>query len=106
MIMQKIYWKSYAKTSRQDILFNLPRLINSYGLITNSTLLSDYCINFVIEVEMTVLNDFVCELQKQIEFTLIIPERIDSEIIMIYLSVAFKNASGDLKNLIPNVPGG
>jgi hypothetical protein len=55
---------------------------------------------------MTVVNDFVCELQKQIEFTLTIPERIDSEIIMIYLSVAFKNASGELKNLIPNVPGG
>ena len=104
--MQKIYWKSYAKTNRQDILFNLPRLINSYALITNSTLLSDYCINFVIEAEMTVFNDLVCELQKQIEFTVIAPDKSYSGTIMIYLSVAFKNASGELKNLIPNVPGG
>lgn len=103
--MNRIYWKIYTEQSRHAIMYELPKLINSLGMMVNFAQLSDYCINFLIEIDTPELINLQKLLAETFLTNLDLPTINRESATVIYLSVIFKSASGELKNIIPHVPG-
>jgi hypothetical protein len=103
--MNRIYWKIITNLPRHEVIRIIPQLINQHGIVLNSNLFSDYCLSLVAEVEVNDLIKLVAELN--FYFTLEIPNLANfnlSKPIMIFISINFNQATGELKNIIPNVP--
>lgn len=103
--MNRIYWKIYTAHNRHDMIYELPKLINSVGVMVDFSQLSDYCINFLIEIADDELINLQHLLIKLTGANLELPSINSDLATVVYLSVIFKSSTGELKNIIPHVPG-
>lgn len=102
--MKRIYWKLYSIENVNQVLFEIPRIINRYGIIINSSLLSDYCMNFMFEIESSEIISLKNDLGRYVS-NHDYGEDICECRCIIFLNLRFINSTGDVKNKIPNVPG-
>ncbi len=102
--MQRIYWNFYTSHERNQIIFEIPRLINHCGTIIHQSMFSDYCLNLTIEItssEIPILQNMLSKYFKIDEHI-----RINKKSqVIIFISIKFNNATGEQKNIIPQTPG-
>ena len=102
--MKRIYWKLFSAEHVNQVVFEIPRIINRYGIIINSSLLSDYCMNFMFEIEHNEIIGLKNDLGKYLS-DCDWGDDISEGSCIVFLNLRFINSTGDVKNKIPNVPG-
>lgn len=102
--MKRIYWKLFSAEHVNQVVFEIPRIINRYGIIINSSLLSDYCMNFMFEIERNEISRLKNDLGNYVS-NCDWGEDISEDGCIVFLTLRFINSTGDVKNKIPNVPG-
>ena len=105
-MIQRLYWKSYTNKDRHSVIFEIQKIVNQFAIILNFNLLSDYSLVLLIETEPEKVTELYDNLNKFIPVTSESNNEVNNgSAKIISLDIRFKSATGELKNIIPELPG-
>ena len=108
-MIKKVNWQAFSNHDRTSLIEEIKSTISANGgAIINFNMFSDLALNLSIEIEA---RDLI-KLHSALSKILRISELDSSEIRMeskkeyyLFLNISFTKGKGNLKNLIPEVPG-
>lgn len=104
--MKPIFWTGYCKRDRIAAISEIENCISIYGYITDFKQFSDVSLSICIEVAKSKIDLLYLELSKCIILDDFEWFHSDSEVdCQVFLHISFSQGKGDLKVVIPEVPG-
>jgi hypothetical protein len=103
---RNIYWKGISNKDRNVAIYEIEKVANQYGYITDFHMFSDLEINIKIETTEQKIAGLYTDLKNYLTLNeiLIIDSDSDSEI-PVFLNITFIKGTGNLKIEVPSVPG-
>jgi hypothetical protein len=104
--MKHIFWTSFSNRERHLTIEEIKNTVAKYGYIVDFKQFSDLSLNLTIEIE----DLKVAGLYKDLKNILSMEDYEDSEAVpgkekTVFLNVTFLTGTGNLKNVVPAVPG-
>ncbi|MGL2994822.1 hypothetical protein [Flavobacterium sp. TSSA_36] len=104
--MKNIYWKGYTSLERHFALEAIQSVVSRFGCIINAVMFSDVAVTLVIEIEANRIDQLYQELQQLMAMDAFQKmDTIATKEKVIYCTITFSKATGNLKNEVSNVPG-
>jgi hypothetical protein len=101
-----IHWKGYSNQNRNQTIYEMEKIVNVHGCITDFHRYSDLEICVRIEIEERHIRDLYHSLRTCLEISTIeglMTESRKERIIL--LNITFSEGTGDLRIDVPSVPG-
>ncbi|MBS3914786.1 MAG: hypothetical protein KG003_09815 [Bacteroidetes bacterium] len=105
-MISPIFWTAYSHLERHVLINEIEETILKYGSILEFKTFSDLAISITLELEeqrLQPLYEALCRIMKLDAFEALAEIKMQDRIV--YLNISFSTGSGDLKNIVPNVPG-
>ena len=101
------YWSAIYRGERNEGIVRIKDCVGAFGFITGFQYFSDISASMVIEVSEKKLQALFAELGSIVSLT---EEKIENnsdtvDECVVYLNITFAQATGDMRNVVPAVPG-
>lgn len=101
-----MYWRGISNKDRNVAIYEIEKVANRYGYITDFHMFSDLEISIKIETVEQKLTALYADLKNYLTLNEILLNNSDSNNeVPVFLSITFIKGTGDLKIEVPAVPG-